>query len=123
MKELWCRKGLIKAAQWGLVSVVLVTLMACASGQKSVATTEPEEPGKPMLITSNGNDYHVYKHEGRLYVIGSPEMSKQFAEQGHLPLTRTVLGAGPNGETVVYEIKKKEPAYTDRLVAQFKAQQ
>ncbi len=122
MKESW--RGdlhLMKQVKWVLVGVVMMTLAACATGQKDVATA-PEETGKPLLVMSKGNDYHVYKHEGRLYVIGSQEMSKQFAEQGHLPYTRTVIGGGPNGETVVYEIKKKEPAYTDRLMATFKAQ-
>lgn len=111
-----------KLAKWLLVGVVMMTLMACAAGQKEMAAPEPEDMGKPSLITSQGDNYHVYKHEGRFYVIGSPEMSKQFAELGHLPYTRTLIGAGPNGETVVYEVKKKDPAYTDRLMAQFKAQ-
>ena len=56
-------------------------------------------------------------------IIGSQEMSQQFAAQGHLPYTRTIIGGGPNGETVVYEVNKKEPAYADRLMARFKAQQ
>ncbi len=34
----------------------------------------------------------------------------------HLPLTKTVLGAGPQGETVIFEFNKNKPEETDRLI-------
>ena len=117
----------MKQAKWLLVGIAMVLAVGCASGPKmpemlKAKSQAPADPSKPSLVESKGDSYHVYKHKGRLYVIGSQDMSQQFAEQGHLPYTRTIIGGGPKGETVVYEVKKKEPVYVDRLMAQFKSQ-
>ena len=116
---------MVRYARWLFIGIIMMAMAACATGPKQAgqASSTPVESGKPSLVASTGDNYYVYKHEGRLYVIGSQEMSKQFAAHGHLPYTRTVLGAGPNGETVVYEVDTKEPAYAERLMAQYKAQQ
>ena len=46
---------------------------------------------------------------------------KDFFLKNHMiPLTKTLLGAGPSGETVVFEFDKKNPAMTDQLIEQFK---
>ncbi|MGD9342381.1 MAG: hypothetical protein PVJ25_00025 [Desulfuromonadales bacterium] len=70
----------------------------------------------PFLIESSGSDYYVYKMGDRYYVIGQEETSDKFIASGHLPYTRTLLGAGPTGETVVFEVDKKNPQLADRLV-------
>ena len=43
------------------------------------------------------------------------EMAKKFEGSGHLPYTRTLIGAGPNGRTVIFEVIKKKPEYVERL--------
>ncbi len=73
----------------------------------------------PFLLESNNNDYFVYKCNGRIYVIGQAATNEKFMTTPHLPLTRTILGAGPNGETVIFEFNKKTPEMTDRLVEKF----
>ena len=75
----------------------------------------------PFLVEAKGDDYAVYKYLGRLYVVGSKESSEKFAAHGHMPYAKTVLGAGPAGETVVFEINKKNPEQVERLMAQFKS--
>jgi ABC-type microcin C transport system duplicated ATPase subunit YejF len=70
---------------------------------------------QPQPLAAKGQDYFVYRHEGRLFVIGSESMRDKFVASGHLPYTRTLLGAGPMGETVVFEVDKKNPAYAERL--------
>ncbi|SHJ17330.1 hypothetical protein SAMN02745165_01690 [Malonomonas rubra DSM 5091] len=74
----------------------------------------------PFLVESKGDDYAVYKYMNRLYVVGSKESSEKFAAHGHMPYAKTVLGAGPAGETVVFEINKKEADLTERLMKMFK---
>lgn len=73
----------------------------------------------PFLINSNDKDYFVYKYNGRIYVIGETVTNQKFQATPHLPLTKTLLGAGPNGETVIFAFSKKNPEMTDRLVKQF----
>lgn len=74
---------------------------------------------KPVLMSTNHTDFFVYYYNGRVYVIGSKKMSEKFASQHHLPYTRTILGEGPKGETVIYEVQKKKPEYVDSLQQKF----
>ncbi len=70
----------------------------------------------PFLLASKGDNYFVYKYNGRIYVIGSAKTNQKFQANPHLPLTKTLLGAGPNGETVIFEFDKNDPKATDRLI-------
>lgn len=77
--------------------------------------------GTPHLVAREGEDYFVYHHQRRYYVIGSAKMSIKFIGSGHLPYTRTVIGGGPQGKTVVFEVAKKKPEYVERLMARFQS--
>ncbi len=70
----------------------------------------------PFLVTSAGDHFSVYKYNGRIYVIGDPASRDFFVEHHHLPYTKTLLGAGPGGETVIFEVNKKDPAFAEELV-------
>ena len=74
----------------------------------------------PFVVETAGDDYTVYKKQGRLFVVGDAKMKEFFAAHGHLPYTKTLLGAGPAGETVVFQVDKKDPKFVERLMAQFK---
>lgn len=75
---------------------------------------------RPKLVYQSGDDYFVFKHHERLFVVGDAEMANSFANHGHLPYTRTMLGAGPEGQTVVFQVDKKDPNLTQRIVKKFK---
>lgn len=112
-----------------IVSILAgLVLFGCAPQQKSSSPMEPKLNKKiidarlgkntgpvPTLIGANGSDFFVYKHNGRIFVVGSQEMSEKFRKQHHLPYNRTILGLGPKGETVVFEVAKKKPEYVARL--------
>ena len=66
------------------------------------------------------NLYYAEKEaHGRIYVVGSPESEAGFAETGHLPYTHTVIGGGPGGKTVVFEVDKKNQHLALRLKTEF----
>jgi hypothetical protein len=48
-------------------------------------------------------------------------MSIKFIGSGHLSYTRTVIGSGPQGKTVFFEVDKKKPENVQRLMAQFQS--
>lgn len=75
---------------------------------------------QPQLLARNGNDFFVWLHRDRLFVIGKYESSLLFELHPDLPFTKTLLGEGPNGETVVFEIDKKDNHLKERLIAQFR---
>lgn len=74
----------------------------------------------PFLVESKGDNYFVYKCHGRIYVIGNPKTRDFFVEHKMLPLTKTLLGAGPGGETVVFEEAKKDPNFAQKLIKSYK---
>ena len=59
--------------------------------------------------------YNTVAHDGRIYVLGSPEAAMKFKETHHMPLTKTMIGAGPNGETVVVEENEEHPEMAKKL--------
>ena len=63
--------------------------------------------------------YATMNHDGRIYVFGNAKTHEAFKQNGHMPYTRTQIGAGPNRETLVFEIDKKDPALTDWLEKKF----
>lgn len=74
----------------------------------------------PFLVTSKGDNFSIYKYNGRLYVIGDPKTRDSFVKHHHLPYTKTLLGAGPGGETVIFEVNKKDPAFAEKLIKMYK---
>lgn len=103
-------------------------LFGCAPQQKSTSSVSAglsdkiidarlaeKAADEPVLLSSNDTDFFVYAYNNRLYVVGSRSMADKFAEQHHLPYTRTILGLGPKGETVIFEVQKKKPEYVAQL--------
>lgn len=76
-------------------------------------------PSAPQLVKAVGNDFHIYRNQGRYYVIGSKETLATYLTTGHIPYTLTLLGSGPMGETVVYEIDKQNPRHVEYLQKEF----
>jgi hypothetical protein len=106
------------------VSAVFLVFGCSASVQQEPVTTQPPALQAPVdkdleLIDSQGNDYFVWKYDGRIYVIGNPKTNEAFKIQHHLPYTRTILGAGPQGETVIFEVNPKDNALADRLQVRY----
>ena len=75
---------------------------------------------QPQLLARNGNNFFVWLHRDRLFVIGKYESSLLFELHPDLPFTKTLLGEGPSGETVVIEIDKKDNNLKERLLVQFR---
>jgi len=98
---------------WIVMVMMVVALSGCAGTAKQADTNTPKQ-----LLSKEGN-FFVYEHMDRHYVVGSEKMSKKFAAHGHLPYTKTILGAGPHGETVVFEVAKKDPSVVERLMATY----
>jgi len=97
----------------GVGCVAQTTPKAVESASKSAVEERPVE------LNVDQKEIAVYRYNNRLYVIGDEETKAAFVAHKHLPYTKTTLGAGPQGETVIYEVKKKDPAYTEDLMEKF----
>jgi hypothetical protein len=74
---------------------------------------------RPILIEKRCPDYFVWKQMGRVLVAGSAESSFELETGRELASTRALIGAGPNGETVVFETDSRSPELLQRLAATY----
>ncbi len=110
-------------------TLAAIMLFGCSNSAKQASapskTPDAAQPvaaqveKKPVLLDSQDNNYFVWKYDNRIFVIGNPKTSADFETQHHLPYTRTILGAGPNGETVIFEVNKKKPEFAEGLKQRF----
>lgn len=96
-----------------------VLVSALALGALAGCATQPGS-GQPSdtrnaAQAAEKQHYFLVRHEsGRLYAFGDAKNYLLFMENGEVPLTRTRVGAGPNGETVVFGITGKESKNLDK---------
>jgi len=111
-----------------LLFLVVLVAGGCAATQPDAEHATPKQAPaaetKAALLQPvdvQGDDYFVYENAGRIYVLGQEKTSRFFAEHKHIPYARTQIGTGPRGETLVFEIDKKNPELTERLIQTFAA--
>lgn len=75
-------------------------VFGCTSQNKSSMA----EPGKELAVSEI---YEVH-HEGRIHVFYDRKLYREFLSLGETPYRLTRIGAGPNGETLVFGLTKKD---------------
>ena len=94
--------------------LALVLLLSFAGTSAASAA-----PAAPQLIKSSGNDFHLYRDQGRYYVLGSREARDTYLATGQVPYALILPGAGPMGETVVFGIEQGNPRRVEDLQKDF----
>jgi len=74
---------------------------------------------RPILIEKRCPDYFVWGQMGRVLVVGSADSSLDLETGRELASTRALIGAGPNGETVVFETDCRRPELLQRLATAY----
>lgn len=74
---------------------------------------------RPILIEKRCPDYFVWKELGRVVVVGSADSSLDLETGRELSSTRALIGAGPQGETVVFETDSRRPELLQRLASAY----
>ncbi len=73
---------------------------------------------KPEAAQSlNNEDYYEVEHEGRLYVFDDVATYKSFLDVGETAYRKVRIGAGPNGETVVFGLTGKDKKKTSGIAS------
>lgn len=74
---------------------------AHADVARPAAASEPKTmPERNLFLTFHAN--------GRLYVLGDPKLQQIFLETDEVALTRTRIGDGPDGRTLVFGMNKAD---------------
>lgn len=101
---------------------VLGMFSGCATSQTEPAakpqaqTAAPAQASAPAAATAAAQPatapteyfFIVYHENGRIYPIADVKNYLTFLDTDELTFTRTRVGAGPDGETIVFGIEKKE---------------
>jgi len=83
------------------------TAQAAAPAAAPQATAAPVAAAQPAAAVT-ANYFLVFHENGRIYPIADAQNYLAFLENGELIYTRSRIGAGPEGETLVFGIEKKE---------------
>ena len=65
--------------------------------------------------------YTVHSKDGRTFLLATDATRAAFAEHGHLAISKSYIGSGKNGETVIVEVSKEDPTLANRIWAEYEA--
>jgi len=85
-------------------AAVVQPAVAPAAAPQPAAAAPAAQPAEAVTATY----FLVYHENGRIYPIADAQNYLAFLENGELIYTRSRIGAGPEGETLVFGIDKKE---------------
>ncbi|MEZ5615720.1 MAG: hypothetical protein R3E35_10920 [Rhodocyclaceae bacterium] len=103
--------------------LVLGTIGGCAShnasnggqaGAAPAATHSAQTHSAQTHSAQRQTFFMVHHQNGRLYAMTDPKLYLGLLENGEVPLTRTRIGAGPAGETVIFGITKADSKKLDK---------
>ncbi|MDP4029038.1 MAG: hypothetical protein Q8P42_08740 [Gallionella sp.] len=98
---------------YALASLMALGVMSGCATQPEIAESKPAEAQK--VAVEKANYFLVFHENGRIYAFGDTKNYLMFLENGEVPLTRTRIGGGPEGQTVIFGITKSESKNLDKL--------
>jgi pyruvate/2-oxoglutarate dehydrogenase complex dihydrolipoamide acyltransferase (E2) component len=116
-------------------AVMIAAAAAAAAGCATSPGTEPAaaeapapRPGTPPVANApaaaagTSELYVVLPPSGRVHAFGDLKNYADFLQHGEVALTRTAVGAGPGGKTIVYgitadDVKNNQPSRAEQLLA------
>lgn len=100
-------KNKIFKAVLALFAAIAVTACNTTGSKTAVAK---KAPAKPFEI------YEVH-HDGRINIFYQRAMYKDFMKLGETPFRLTRIGAGPNGQTLVFGLTRKDKKLKNKVAA------
>jgi ribosomal protein L24E len=108
------------------VSVALAALLAAtvavSAGCKCPGASEASVTAAGTILPPDPGKYYVETKDGRIYVFGSDKVHDSWIKTGHMQFSKTLIGAGSGGETLVFEALDKNPAMEKRLIARYSSE-
>ncbi|MCI1192768.1 hypothetical protein MOJ79_13050 [Calidifontimicrobium sp. SYSU G02091] len=121
------------AARTLAVAVAAVVVAGCATSPAPEAAAAvaaapapkpgtPPSPNAPAPAPGTVELYVVLPPTGRVHAFGDLKNYADFLEHGEVALTRTAIGAGPGGKTIVYgitadDVKNNQPSRAEQILA------
>ena len=95
----------------------VLALSGCATQPGSQPVAQPAkpaaEPAKPTAaqaaVQQEANLFIVFDEErGRYYIFGEPGLYRLFLETGEVAMSRTFVGEGPEGTSLIFALTKED---------------
>ena len=82
----------------------------------------PPSPNAPAAAPGTTELYVVLPASGRIHAFGDLRNYADFLAHGEVALTRTAIGAGPGGKTIVYgitadDVKANQPSRAEQILS------
>lgn len=87
------------------LSMLLLIAFLSACGSSTIKMTEKASTAPTAAPTMEMYEVH---HEGRIHIFYDRKLYNDFLALGETPFRLTRIGAGPNGETVVFGLTKQD---------------
>ena len=96
-----------------LVAAVVIGLSGCAAkgtwmGASAEKAYDKDLDTQRLSEGLNNDDYYEVHKDGRIYVLADAKGYKTWLKTDEIPLGVTAIGSGPHGETLRFELTKKE---------------
>lgn len=88
--------------------------------KSDAAKSDPaKSSGDAKPAPTDPGHFGVLEYDGRYYVFGDAKTEAAFMKSPHMQMSKSFIGAGPQGRTVVFEVKDKLPGMTERIIDRF----
>lgn len=109
-----------KRSTWIFMAPV-VLLAACGTkggwtGAAAEKQYDKEREAARLAEARNSDDYYEYHQDGEILVLADRKDVQVFLTAGEIPLRVTQVGAGPNGERLVFALVKNEAKAMEKKV-------
>jgi len=91
-----------------LIAMGLVGVMTNSVAQETISATSSPVAAVEIKDTPELNLFMTFHENGRVYVLGDSTLQRIFKETNEVALTRTRIGEGPNGNTLIFGMTKDD---------------
>ena len=114
------------SVRYGMLAAIAALAAGCATAP--APTAKPAASAAPAAAATTPADaapvelFVVLPESGRVHAFGDTKNYFQFLEHGEVALTRTQVGAGPGGKTLVFgitgdDVKANKPSRGEQILA------
>jgi hypothetical protein len=96
-----------------VIALLTVLMTACASSETKTSDSTPSSP--QTASTEDNSDFYEVHQDGRIYIFYDAETYKEFVALGETAYRKTYIGAGPNGEALVYGLTRADKKKTSGI--------
>jgi hypothetical protein len=95
---------------------VIALLAGLTTGCASTETkTSGSNASTQNVSMEDNSDFYEVHQDGRIYIFYDADTYKEFVALGETAYRKTYIGAGPNGETLVYGLAKADKKKTSGI--------